>query len=397
MDFENNKTELISKSKLLSGKRIVLGVTGSIAAVEDVKLIHELRRHGAIVFPVMTQSAMKIIHPYSLQYASENEVVTEITGRIEHVTLVNNSDLILIAPATANTISKAANGIDDTTVTSVLSNAIGRKPIIIVPAMHQGMMDNPILKENMQNLIKNGVVFLDPIIEENKAKMADIEYITASVIRVLNPLCIGKKVAVVGGSSAEPIDDVRVITNLSSGETTVSFVKAFYYFGAELHNYLGLMRTEVPSYLKYESFKTVDDLISLIPKIRENDLVIVPAALSDFTLKKQSGKISSEEELNLKLFPAKKFLKELRRNYDGILIGFKAEYGVSEKDLINRAKKRLEEYNLDYIIANRLEDVKHANTIVYLIGENNVEKFKGDKDDVSISIVKKLCESLFPR
>jgi len=133
VDFENNKTELISKSKLLSGKRIVLGVTGSIAAVEDVKLIHELRRHGAIVFPVMTQSAMKIIHPYSLQYASENEVVTEITGRIEHVTLVNNSDLILIAPATANTISKAANGIDDTTVTSVLSNAIGRKPIIMVP------------------------------------------------------------------------------------------------------------------------------------------------------------------------------------------------------------------------------------------------------------------------
>lgn len=390
-------TELRSKSNLLDGKRVVLGVTGSIAAVEDVKLIHELKRHGATVFPVMNQSAMKIIHPYSLQYASGNEVVTELTGRIEHVTLVNNSDLILVAPATANTISKAAMGIDDTPVTSILSNAIGRKPILIVPAMHQGMLENPILKENIQKLRKYGIVFLDPILEENKAKMADIEYITASAIRMLNPICSGKKVAVVGGSSAEPIDDVRVITNLSTGETTVSLMKAFYYLGADLHNYLGIMRTQVPSYLTYESFKTVEDLISLIPKIRESDMVIVPAALSDFTLKKRSGKIPSEKELNLNLIPAKKFLRELRKQYSGFLIGFKAEYGVTEKELISRAKKRLEEYNLDYVIANRLEEVKHGNTIVYLVGKNIVEKFKGDKDDVSISIVRKLCESLFTR
>ncbi len=395
--INRKKNEFHEKSELLKGKSIILGVTGSIAAVEDVKLIHELKRHGANIRVVMTPAAQKIIHPYSLEYASGNEVITEITGKIEHVTYVNESDLILIAPATADTISKIAVGIDDTPVTTFVSNSLGRKPIILVPAMHEGMMINPVLRENIEKLRKLGVEFLDPIIEENKAKMARIDYIVSSVIRKLNAKCESKKIAVVGGSSVEFIDDVRVITNLSSGETTVAILQAVFYYGGDIDAYLGFMRTEVPDYIKFRSFRTVDELISMIPFIVKNDMVIVPAALSDFTSTHIPGKIPSDNPLRISLKPTKKFLKVLRENYSGPIIGFKAESGIDENELINRARKRLEEYQLNYIIANRLEEVHHKNTTVYLIDKNKAEKYSGEKNDVFIKIIRKLCESLFSR
>ena len=129
-----------SKSSKLAGKGIVLGITGSIAAVESVKLSRELMRHGAEIYAVMSGDAKKIIHPYALEFGTGNPVVDEITGKIEHVSYAGEHDkkcdLILIAPATANTISKIASGIDDTPVTTVVSTGFGRIPIIIVPAMH---------------------------------------------------------------------------------------------------------------------------------------------------------------------------------------------------------------------------------------------------------------------
>lgn len=397
MHEDNSENELNEKSSLLHGKRIILGVTGSISAVENVKLIHELRRHGAYVNVIMTESAQKIIHPYALEYASGNEVVTNLTGKIEHVRLANLADLVLIAPATANTISKAAMGIDDTPVTSLLSNTVGRKPIIMVPAMHEGMIQNPILLDNIKKLKGLGVEFIEPIIEENKAKMADYEYIVARVIRSLNSICKERKVAVVGGSSFEFIDDVRVITNLSSGETTAEIIKALFYLGAQVEAYLGLMRTPPPNYVPFKSFNTVEDIINMIPQIINNDMVIVPAALSDFTTNHFRGKIPSDKDMELTLKPTRKFLKILRNNYSGIIVGFKAEKGIEKDELIERAMLRMNEYKLDYIIANRLEEVGQGKTIVYLIDKNNVEKYSGEKNDVFIKIIRKLCQGVFSR
>lgn len=170
--------------------KIVLGVCGSVAAVETVKLVRHLKKKGVEVECVVSESAKKIIHPNVLEWASEKPVITEITGGVEHVRLcgVNGeAKLLLICPATSNTISKIACGIDDTTVTTMAATALGaKKKIVVVPAMHKSMYDNPFVAENIAKLKKNGVVFVEPRIEEDKAKLAGYEEITNTVLRELN-------------------------------------------------------------------------------------------------------------------------------------------------------------------------------------------------------------------
>ncbi len=385
------RVEFNKKTSLLNDKKIILGVTGSISAVESVRLIHELRRHGAEVFPVITESAKRIIHPYSLEYASGNRVVEELTGAIEHVRLVEDSDLFLIAPSTANTISKISLGIDDSTVTSVFSNALGKIPIVVVPAMHINMYTNPIIRKNIDVLKSFGVIFLDPLIDEEKAKIADYRSITAEVIRALNTQLKGKKIFIIGGSSYENIDDVRVISNNSTGETSIDIATMAYYMGADVDLLLGNVSVEVPPFLDYEKFTNIDSLVGKIDSIKKSDAVIVPAALSDFTTEKIDGKISTERPFSIKLKPTPKFLKKLREKYKGVLVGFKAEYGVSKDELIERARRRMSEYSLDMVVANDLKDVRVGYTKVIVIRGRKETEIEGDKLEVAGRILKLLA------
>lgn len=179
-----------TRGNQLKSKCIVLCITGSVAAVQCPEIARALMRHGANVFAVLSPMAQEIIHPYVMEWATGNNVVAELTGKIEHVSLVGEhaekADLVLVAPVTANTISKIACGIDDTTVTSVVSTAFGSKiPIIIVPAMHQSMYNHPIVTENIKKLKGLGVEFVGPRIEERKAKIADTKEIVDAVIRRL--------------------------------------------------------------------------------------------------------------------------------------------------------------------------------------------------------------------
>ena len=385
-----NGVEFNLKTSLLKDKKIILGVTGSISAVESVRLIHELRRHGAEVFPIITESAKRIIHPYSLEYASGKRVVEELTGAIEHVRLVEDSDLFLIAPSTANTISKISLGIDDSTVTSVFSNALGKIPVVVVPAMHINMYTNPIIRKNIEVLKSYGVILLDPQIEEEKAKIADYRLIAAKVIRVLNTELKGKKIFVIGGSSYENIDDVRVISNNSTGETSIDIATMAYYMGADVNLILGNVTVEVPPFLKYEKFTNLESLVGMIDLIKKSDAVIVPAALSDFTTNMIGGKIPTDKPFSMTLKPTPKFLKRLREKYKGVIVGFKAEYGVSKKDLVSRAKKRMSEYSLDMIVANDLKDVKAGHTKVIVIRGRKETEMEGDKLEVAGRILKLL-------
>jgi phosphopantothenoylcysteine decarboxylase/phosphopantothenate--cysteine ligase len=385
------RVEFNQKTSLLNDKKIILGVTGSISAVESVRLIHELRRHGAEVFPVITESAKRIIHPYSLEYASGNGVVEELTGAIEHVRLVEDSDLFLIAPSTANTISKISLGIDDSTVTSVFSNALGKIPIVVVPAMHINMYTNPIIRKNIDVLKSFGVIFLDPLIDEEKAKIADYRSITAEVIKALNTQLKGKKIFIIGGSSYENIDDVRVISNNSTGETSIDIATMAYYMGADVDLLLGNVSVEVPPFLDYEKFTNIDSLVGKIDSIKKSDAVIVPAALSDFTTEKIEGKISTERPFSIKLKPTPKFLKKLREKYKGVLVGFKAEYGVSKDELIERARRRMSEYSLDMVVANDLKDVRVGYTKVIVIRGRKETEIEGDKLEVAGRILKLLA------
>ncbi len=388
--MSNKKVEFNLKSSLLKDKKIVLGVTGSISAVESVKLIHELRRHGAEVYPVVTESSKKIIHPASLEYASENKVVEELTGAIEHVRLVEDSDLFLVAPSTANTLSKMAHGIDDSPVTSVFSNALEKIPIIVVPAMHLNMYTNPIIVKNIEVLKSFGVTFVEPEVEESKAKIADYQTIVAEVIRALHDELRDRKICIIGGSSYENIDDVRIITNNSTGETAVDIAMMAYYLGADIKLFLGNVRVEIPRFLKFENFTNLASLVSKIDEIRKSDIVIVPAALSDFTVVKKKGKISTEKSFSATLKPTPKFLKLLRAKYKGKIVGFKAEYGVSRDELISRARKRMVEYSLDMVVANDLKNVKPGLTKVVVIKGSEKTDLEGEKTEVAKRILELL-------
>ncbi|HHQ45253.1 MAG TPA: hypothetical protein ENN13_03845 [Candidatus Altiarchaeales archaeon] len=169
--------------------KIVLGVCGSVAAVKTPELVRELVRQGFEVECVMSRAARKIIHPNVLHWASGNPAVKKITGGVEHVRLLGlqgDADLLLICPATSNTISKIACGIDDTPVTTMAATALGSgRTIIIVPAMHQSMHQNPFVKEKIEKLKNAGIVLVEPRIEEGKAKLAGENEIIDAVKKAL--------------------------------------------------------------------------------------------------------------------------------------------------------------------------------------------------------------------
>ncbi len=174
---------------MINNKKIVVAVCGSVAAVEVPKIIREFKRNNVEVVCVMSKSAGEIIHENVLEWASEGKVVTALTGKVEHVRfcgISGEADLLLICPATSNTISKIACGIDDTPVTTFAATAIGSgKTVVVVPAMHLAMYNNPFVDENIGKLKKAGVTFIEPKLEESKAKLADTHDIVKFVLNLL--------------------------------------------------------------------------------------------------------------------------------------------------------------------------------------------------------------------
>lgn len=377
-----------SKSNLLLNKRIILGITGSIAAEETVKLARELIRFGADVQAVMTEEAKKIITIDSLKFATGKEVIDYISGNVEHVDLLDRADLLLIAPCSANTISKIANGIADSTVSLFATTALGSVKVMIAPAMHDKMYNNPVIKNNVKILEKYGVLFIPPKTEENKAKMADFDTIVAYVIRALNEDYKNKKVLVIGGGSVEYIDDVRTISNLSTGTTALELAKNAFYLGADVTLLIGANTVLIPAYIKTEHFDSVSSLIENISQMLDYDYILVPAALSDFTVKKKEGKISSDKPLTLELEPTPKFIEKLREQYKNVLVGFKAEYDISDDLLLKKGLEKLKQYNLEFLIANDLKKVEKECTELLFIEQNKHRKLTGSKAEVTLQILK---------
>ena len=381
-----------SKSKRLSKKKIILAVTGSIAAVETIKLSRELIRYGAEVFPVMTPSAKKIIHPDSLWFASGKKPIVELSGAAEHISFCgrvkNPADLLLISPCTANTISKIAHGIDDTSVTTFASTAIGSAvPILIVPAMHLSMYDHKIIQENIKKLKSVGINFVEPLIKMNKAKMANIDKIVSFVIRETGKKdLLKKKILIIGGSAVEAIDDVRIITNRSSGKTAVWLAKNAFYRGANVEIWYGLSRTPLPNYIKSFNFISNNDLTKLLKSkaIEKLDAIIICAALSDYIPKKQKGKISSEKDkLILEIPAAPKIIAGLRKKAPkSKIIGFKVE---EKSDIIKeKATALLKKNNLDIVIANTISGFgKDENEIWIIDKKGKTINKKGKKEQLA--------------
>ncbi|MFP4170979.1 MAG: bifunctional phosphopantothenoylcysteine decarboxylase/phosphopantothenate--cysteine ligase CoaBC [Methanomassiliicoccales archaeon] len=380
----------------LEGKRIVLGITGSIAAVQCFELSRELVRRGAEVHPVMTAESRGIVTPCVMQFAAGRAPVVELGGGVEHVCLCGESDdradLLLIAPCTANTVSKMALGIDDTPVTTMATTAIGtRMPVMVAPAMHAPMYHNPAVMRNLERLREMGVECIDPRFEGGKAKMASLEEIVARVERTLGPRDLaGRRVLVIGGSSEEPIDRMRVITNRGTGETAVSLARAAFARGAEVELWMGRHQVSLPDHVALRKFRSVGDLETMLDRV-DHDLVMVPAALSDFGPRQAEGKLPSREGITLELEPLPKVLPRIRDRAE-VLVGFKAEHGG--KELIQKARARLEEDRLDAVVANDLSRVTAGSTEVILVTRSGASTLSGGKSEVAHSLLRALAEEL---
>ncbi|ELK50185.1 phosphopantothenoylcysteine decarboxylase/phosphopantothenate/cysteine ligase, partial [Haloferax sp. BAB-2207] len=224
---------------MLEGVNVALGVTGSIAAVKVVELAHELRRRGASVRAVMTDAATGIIHPWAVEFATDDDVVTEITGRVEHVDLCGRdgwADVFLVAPATANTVGKIAAAIDDSPVTTTATTALGAGvPVVVAPAMHEPMYDHPGVLDAIERVRSWGVEFVDPRIEEGKAKIATEEAIVTGVAKATTDQTLaGTSVVVTAGATTESIDPIRTLSNRASGRTGRAVARALAVRGADV-------------------------------------------------------------------------------------------------------------------------------------------------------------------
>jgi phosphopantothenoylcysteine decarboxylase/phosphopantothenate--cysteine ligase len=381
-----------SKSEKLKGRKIILGVTGSIGAVDSVKLCRELIRHGAEVHVVMSAEAQNIIHPYSLEFASGNPVTTEIDGRVQHVAFCgyvpDKADLLLIAPATANTISKVAHGIDDTPVTTFATTALGTGlPVIVVPAMHGSMIRNKFVLENISRLRENGVIVLEAKMDEAKAKMPGTEGIVAATIAMIGRGDMrGRDVLVIAGSTEEHIDDIRVITNRSSGETGVALARAAYERGADVELWIGRCEAAIPSYVKTIRFSSVTDLKKLTDGMVGRDIVLFPAAVSDYSPDRQEGKLSStEESITLTLRRNPKLIDTMKGK---TVVGFKAQSRVEDEKLVAEARDLIERSGCAFVVANRMEQVSAGSTRVLIVGADGLtDEISGAKATVADKIL----------
>jgi phosphopantothenoylcysteine decarboxylase/phosphopantothenate--cysteine ligase len=333
---------------------IVLCVTGSVAAVETVKLARELRRQGADVKCFMSDDACHIIHPYALEFATGHEIVLELTGKIEHVKYAQ-ADLILVAPATANVISKFAYKIADNPINSLLITACGHgTPILMVPSMHDSMYCS--VEENIHKLEEEGIKFVKPRMDEGKAKFPDLEDIVLNSLRNANNGDLkGKKVLVSAGGTYEAIDPIRGITNRSSGKMGIEIAKEAFIRGAEVTLLEGEVSVPVPHSLNSIKAVSSNEMNEKVMEIiNDFDFFISAAAVSDFSPSVvEKSKISSSQELELKLKPATKIINQIKKqNPEIFLVGFKAEYGVSEEELIEFSQKQIENSGTDLVVAN---------------------------------------------
>jgi phosphopantothenoylcysteine decarboxylase/phosphopantothenate--cysteine ligase len=393
------------RSHLLEGRRIVVGVSGSIAAVEVPRILRELLRHGASLECVMSPDALRLITAEAVRFALGHPPVTEITGDVEHVRFLGpgpeQADLLLLAPATANTLGKIAHGIDDTPVTTCASVALGNGvPVLVAPAMHEDMSRNPFVVENLERLRSRGVGIIPPVLEEGESKLAGPEAIAAHVLhRLGRGPWGGRKVLIVGGAAAEAVDEVRYLTNASSGRLATELAAQAYYRGAEVIPWLGETRQEWPRYLPSPTpFRSVGDLEGILDRQPPVGLsaVFVPAALSDYALEPVPGKIRSEENprLTLTLTRREKFLPRLRRSFPApvLLIGFKLESESSPEALVRRAREFLQRNSLDAVVANGPRGMGGEETEVYLVrARGKPHRYTGRKAEVAGKVLDDLA------
>lgn len=397
----------------LAGKTVVLGITGSVAAVKAPDLARLLMRHGADVHPVMTHAATELIHPNLMEWATGHRPITELTGALEHVSLVGNvpvrADLLLIAPATANTIGKMASGIDDGPVTTFFTTAFGEGiPVVLVPAMHQPMYEHPFVAENLAKLERAGVKVLLPRLEEGKAKIASEQQVYETVRDTLAPGALaalkGKHVVVTAGRTVEYLDPIRVITNNSTGRMGLAIAEAALRAGARVTLVAGKLSVPVPAGLEVVHAETAAVMFDACWAAAQNrpDVFVAAAAVGDWAPAQTSAvKLPTTGSLTVELVPTPKILDRFKEwSPSTFVVAFRAQAGLDDGALAADAKARLDKSGADMIAANDTSRPgqgfeTETNALLVLDRSGAAEKIPlAGKAEVAYKLLAKIAASL---
>ena len=353
---------MIRGKTMLAGKNITIGVTGGIAAFKAAQLVSSLKSGGAELNVIMTRSAQEFVKPLTFQVLSGNSVRTDLfealPGSVQHIELATWPDLIVIAPATANVLGKAAAGIGDDLLTTVILAA--SCPVLFCPAMNVNMYTNAVVQRNMKVLRSLGYEFVEPGTgrlacgTEGRGRLADLDLIIEKIESLLGPGrdMEGLTVMVTAGPTVEHIDPVRYLTNRSSGKMGYAVAGASVSRGAKTLLISGPTALKPPDGVEFISVETASQMYeAVLENYSGVDVVVKAAAVADYRPKEVSGQKIKKQDipLSLELVRNKDILAELgQRKNKQILVGFAAETSALEKNSLQKVEGK----NLDFLVAN---------------------------------------------
>lgn len=393
---------------MLQGKHIVLGVTGSIAAFKIASLASMLKKQKADVTVIMTQNAVNFINPITFESLTGNKCLVDTFDRnfqhkVEHISLAKQTDVFLVAPASANVIAKAAHGIADDMLTTTLLAC--RCPKIFAPAMNTRMYQNPIVQDNMKILERYGMEVVTPALgylacgDTGEGKMPEPEVLFESIVKALTPKDMsGVKVLVTAGPTREKIDPVRYITNHSSGKMGYAIARAAMLRGADVTLVTGKTDLMPPMGVNTVEIVSAADMAQAVKECaKEQDIIIKAAAVADYR-----PKYTSDEKMKKK---DEDMCIELERTQDilGFLGVHKKEgqflcgFSMETENMIENSRKKLEKKNLDLIVANNLKEQgagfgADTNIVTLLSKEDTIQLPIMSKEEVADRLLDYIVE-----
>ena len=385
-------TDVEIRGDSLSGKKILLGVSGGIAAVDTVRLARELRRHGAIVSVMMTHSAQKIITPLAVEWATQTNVITDWESDLS---ALDEVDAILIAPATRDLLASYLHGLQHGPILMALSAARSREcPVMMIPSMHADLADDPITSDLVDEVERLGIKVHWGEEEEGKRKTPPHDEIVARFANFINQNKPNRKSVVITlGATRSPIDDIRYVQNTSSGGTGYQIADHLYRHGHDVSCVSGVTTYRKPNWLPLViNADNPDEMLRELKALSNDDIDawVHCAAVLDYVVESPAeGKLASQQgPLEVKLVESSKHILELKEKCkDAVRIGFKLETGIKQKELVRRAVAQLEYAGMTAVVANRLEDLNdNTRPRAYLVDKTGADFTLETMQDVCTAI-----------
>lgn len=385
-------TDVEIRGDSLAKKRILLGVSGGIAAVDTVRLARELRRHGAIVTVMMTHSAQKIISPLAIEWATQSPVITDWESDL---TALEEVDGILIAPTTRDLMASYLHGLQHGPILMALSAARTRDcPVMMIPSMHADLANDPVTTEIVDEIRHKGIEVHWGKEDEGKRKTPPHEEIVARFANYVNSSKTNRKSVVITlGATRSPIDDIRFIQNISSGSTGFAIADDLFRHGHDVTCVKGITTVPTPKWLPLIiEADSPDEMLKELFALSNDEIEawIHSAAVLDYVVENSAeGKLASQQgPLDVKLIESPKHILELTQKCQGsVRIGFKLETGIKQKELVRRALAQIEYANMTAVVANRLEDINDSSKPrAYLVDKTGSDFMLQTIDDMCTAI-----------